>query len=159
MSAQPVLECSILSMISTHSTFHLHKDQSELPASQHHSINTIVEYMGFDAILTLTFWSYGTSTGDAVWKTPSTPWTASSKLPSTIRSALMIFSLSFAPLNSRRKPTFSTFPGEKIILWNYRMKRFRRSWSDRKSCFNWNKPGSRTVVRTQWPSSNKRLIR
>lgn len=44
------------------------------------------------------------STGQAVWKTVCTPCTASSKLPSSNRSAFMIFSRSFAPGRFHKNP-------------------------------------------------------
>lgn len=64
----------------------------------------------------------GTTTGEAVWKTPSTPWIASSKLPSSNKSAFTIFSLSLAPLNSHRNPTFASSPVQekgKVIVKIY----------------------------------------
>lgn len=53
----------------------------------------------------------GFITGEAVWKTPWHPITASSKLPASIRSALTKESLSLAPSSLHRWDTFFWFPG------------------------------------------------
>lgn len=55
-------------------------------------------------------WTWGSLaskfTGEAVWKTPSHPATAASKEPSSIKSALYRWSLSFAPFSPNKCSVF-----------------------------------------------------
>jgi hypothetical protein len=53
--------------------------------------------------------------GVATWKTPVQPAMASSKLPSSLRSALQMDSRSLAPGSSSNGFVFSTFPETKEI--------------------------------------------
>ena len=70
--------------------------------------NVMTNNVNMRYVLTRLLLSRRTETRDAMWKTPSTPLTASSKLPSIVRSASKIFNLSFAPFKSHKKPTFSS---------------------------------------------------
>lgn len=60
----------------------------------------------------------GEITGEAVWKTPSHPIIAASKLPSVIRSAFTRRSLSFAPSSFQRCPTFLSSPARQVAMEN-----------------------------------------